>query len=255
MTASAEVAGPRFTDQVAVITGAGGGIGSRLAMRFAGEGATVVLLDKDIDAANTVAAEIEGHGQRAKCYGVDITEAGAVRAAFDDVLKSFGRIDILVNNAGGIRDGRIQALSDEAWDEVVNLNLRAAFLCCRGAVVPMVERRYGRIVNIASMAYLGNAGQTNYSAAKAGLVGLTRALGLEVATRGITVNCVSPGLIETARSAQLPAEVLEKLSATIPMRRAGSPDDIAEAVSFFASPAAGFVTRQVLHVSGGHEGF
>jgi 3-oxoacyl-[acyl-carrier protein] reductase len=255
MTSSPDVAKARFKDQVVVITGAGGGIGSRLAARFAQEGATVVLLDKDLDAARDVANEIERHSLSAKCYGIDITQADAVRTTFDDVAATFGRLDVLVNNAGGIRDGRIQTLSDDDWDDVMNLNLRAAFLCCRSAVVPMVASRYGRIVNIASMAYLGNAGQSNYAAAKAGLVGLTRSLGLEVATRGVTVNCVSPGLIETARSAQLPPEVLEKLSATIPMRRAGSPDDIAEAVCYFASPAAGFVTRQVLHVSGGHQGF
>ena len=245
----------RFEDQVVVITGAGGGIGSQLAVRFAQEGATVVLLDKDLDAAQHVASQIKGQSPTAKCYGIDITQANVVRTTFDDVLATFDRLDVLVNNAGGIRDGRIQTLSDEDWDEVMSLNLRAAFLCCRSAVVPMISRRYGRIVNIASMAYLGNAGQSNYAAAKAGLVGLTRSLGLEVATRGVTVNCVSPGLIKTPRSAQLPAEVLDKLSATIPMRRPGSPEDIAEAVCYFASPAAGFVTRQVLHVSGGHEGF
>lgn len=255
MRPSAGAAKPRFEDQVAVITGAGGGIGSRLAMRFAQEGAKVVLLDKNIKAAQAVADGIDRQSGTARCYGIDVTDAVAVRATFDDVLVSFDRLDILVNNAGGIRDGRVQTLSDADWDEVVNLNLRAAFLCCRSAVVPMIERSYGRIVNIASMAYLGNAGQSNYAAAKAGLVGLTRSLGLELATRGVTANCVSPGLIMTPRSAQLPVEVLAKISATIPMRRAGNPDDIAEAVCYFASPAAGFVTRQVLHVSGGHEGF
>lgn len=245
----------RFANQIVVVTGAGGGIGSRLAVRFAREGARIVVIDKDVSAAQAVVAEVDALSLSAMSFGIDITNASNVNEAFGDIVSSHGKIDVLVNNAGGIRDGRVQSMSDEDWDEVINLNLRAAFLCTRAAAAPMLEARYGRVVNIASMSYLGNVGQSNYAAAKSGLVGLTRSLGLEMASCGITVNCVAPGLIHTARSANLPAQVLEKLQSTIPMRRSGTPDDIAEAVTYFASPAAGYVTRQVLHVSGGLEGF
>lgn len=244
-----------LTGRVALVTGGGGGIGSCVCRRLAEAGAKVAVNDTNAGAVDRVVAEITQAGGIARSGIADITDTDAVNAMVAGIAADWGGVDILVNNAGFVRDRRVQKMSDEEWDSVVDLCLKAQFLCARAVVPAMVEKRHGRIVNISSMAYRGNVGQANYAAAKAGVIGLTTALGLELAGRGITVNCIAPGLIATPNLATFPQDVVDRLVASIPVGRTGQPDDIANAVLFFASDASGFVTRQVLHVSGGNEGF
>ena len=241
--------------RVALVTGAGGDLGRGIALCLARVGARVLVNDRALERAQCTCEMACAAGGAALADGSDVTDAAAVATMTARAQQEFGRLDILVNNAGGIRDALIEKMSDADWDQVCNLNLKAAFLCARAATPLLRRSSAGRIVNIASMAYRGNVGQSNYAAAKAGMVGLTRSLGLELARDGITVNCVAPGLIETPKSASLPDAVRERLIRTTPMRRMGTIDDIAHAVLFFASDLAAFASRQVLHVSGGMEGF
>jgi 3-oxoacyl-[acyl-carrier protein] reductase len=243
----------RLRDQVAVVTGASGAIGSRIALALAREGAAVVVhYQRHAEAAGRVVQEIEAAGGRAVVRGGDLADpdqaAGLVAAAGE----AYGRLDVLVNNAGITRDGLVLRMKDEDWQAVVQTNLTATFYCIRAALREFVRQRRGRIINIVSTAGQGgNAGQANYVAAKAGVIGLTRAVAREVGSRGITVNAVAPGYIAGGMTEVLSPDVTARYLAQIPLGRAGSPDDVAAAVVFLASADAAYITGQVLNVDGG----
>lgn len=237
--------------KTALVTGAGKGIGAGIASMLARLGASVALLDVDQEAAREGSERITREGFDAKAYKADVLSGESVAGAVGAVVADWGRIDILVNNAGILRDGLVEKMSDEDWDAVLGVNLKGAFLCCRAVVPHMKESQYGKIVSIISRSWLGNIGQSNYSASKAGLVGLTRTLALELAGEGINVNGVSPGVIDTPMTQALSARVVERLLATQPMGRMGTVDDIAAAVCFLVSDHARLITGQILHVDGG----
>lgn len=241
--------------KVALITGAGGDLGRGMACRFAQEGARVLVNDINRDKASETVDLIVEQGGRAMADFADLTQSAEVNQMVARIVKKWNQLDILVNNAGDIRDAMLVNMSDDDWDFVINLNLKACFLCARAAAPHMIQRRYGKIVNISSLAYRGNIGQTNYVSAKAGVVGLTQALGLELARYGINVNCVAPGLIDTPKARTLDPEVLDRLVKQTPMRCMGEISDIAKAALFLVSDEAGYITRQTIHVSGGMEGF
>ncbi|MDR7556409.1 MAG: 3-oxoacyl-[acyl-carrier-protein] reductase [Armatimonadota bacterium] len=239
--------------RVAVVTGASGGIGSRIAVALAREGAAVIVhYAHRQEAAEAVVAEIAALGGRARAVAADLTspeQAAAVVAAATD---TFGRLDILVNNAGTTRDGLVLRMTDADWQQVLATNLSGAFYCIRAALREFLRQRSGRIINVASAAgQAGNAGQANYVAAKAGLIGLTRAVAREVGSRGITVNAVAPGYIAAGMTERLPPEVRARYLQQIPLGRAGTPEEVAAAVVFLASDAAAYITGQVLNVDGG----
>ncbi|MBM4339901.1 MAG: SDR family oxidoreductase [Deltaproteobacteria bacterium] len=245
----------RLKDRAAIITGSGGDLGRGMALRLAEEGACVMVNDKNLKKGQETANLILTRGGKALIHGADITKSVEVKEMVDRVLKEWGQIDILVNNAGDIRDALLQNMTDEDWDFVVDLSLKGSFICARAVVPHMVERRYGKIVNISSLAYRGNIGQTNYVSAKAGVVGLTQALGLELARHNINVNCVAPGLIDTPKAATLDSKTRERLIQKTPLKRMGEIVDIANAVLFLVSDESKYIARQVIHVSGGMEGF
>lgn len=245
----------RLKDRVAIVTGAGGDLGRGMALRFAEEGARIVVNDKNLSKAEETVRLVAGQGGAAIAHGADVTSSTEVNDMVRTALDKWGKIDILVNNAGDVRDALLVKMSEEQWDFVVDLCLKGSFVCAKNVAPHMIERRYGKIVNITSMAYKGNVGQTNYVAAKAGIVGMTHALGLELGRYNINVNCVAPGLIDTPKSAGLPAEVRERLLKVVPLRRMGDIVDIANAVVFLASEEAKYITRHTIHVSGGMEGF
>lgn len=240
-----------FNKRVAMITGSGGGIGEGVAKKLSELGVSVVINDVDQTKVNRVVQEINGNGGEAMGIVADITKLDEVENMFKVIVSRFGKIDILVNNAGIAKDKSIKKMTVEDWDSVIAVNLKGQFLTSKVASEYMREQNYGRIVNISSRAWLGGPGQANYSASKGGVVSLTRTLALELGKKGITVNCIAPGLIATDLWGALPDEVKQRLLKAQPTGKIGSPKDIAHAVAFFASDDANYVTGQTIFVCGG----
>jgi 3-oxoacyl-[acyl-carrier protein] reductase len=212
----------------------------------------VINYSSNLEAAEETAAAVEAKGAAPHIHRFDIANAEEVKEAFKEITKAYSRIDVLVNNAGITRDNLLALMKPTEWDEVINTNLKGVFLCSQAVVKPMMRQRYGRIANITSVVgVMGNAGQSNYGAAKAGIIGFTRSLAREIISRNITVNAVAPGYIETEMTHQLPEKARETLLTQIPAGRIGTPEDVAEAVKFLVSDAANYITGQVLHVNGG----
>ncbi|HQZ70925.1 MAG TPA: 3-oxoacyl-[acyl-carrier-protein] reductase [Anaerolineae bacterium] len=242
-----------MSGKVALVTGSSRGIGRAIALRLAADGCQVVVNYRaGADAAAEVVGSIEAAGGTAIAVQADVTDAAAVESLIGQTLERFGRLDVLVNNAGVTRDGLLMRMKDEDWDMVIATNLRSVFLASRAVLRPMMRQRGGRIVSITSISGLsGNAGQCNYAAAKAGIVGFTRSLAKEAGARGITVNAVAPGYVPTDLTSDLPQTLLDEAVKATPLGRLGTAEDIAAAVSFLASDDAAFITGQVLRVDGG----
>jgi 3-oxoacyl-[acyl-carrier protein] reductase len=241
-----------LADKVAVVTGAGRGIGRAIALAYARMGADVACVSRTEENSAKVAAEVEALGRRAWPLAVDVSDTAAVDAAAKGILELAGRVDILVNNAGVTRDNLLMRMSEEEWDTVLNTNLKGAFNFTRALTRPFIKQRSGRIINIASViGLIGNAGQSNYAASKAALIGFTKSIAKELAPRGITVNAIAPGFIETDMTAVLDDKVREEVLGRVPLGRFGSSDDIAHAAVFLAMEPTGYVTGQVLTVDGG----
>ena len=239
--------------KAALVTGASRGIGRAIALRLAAEGARVAInYAGNVKAAEEVKASVEAAGGTALLCQADVADSAAVEAMIAEVVKAFGSLDILVNNAGITRDGLLLRMKDEDFDAVVDTNLKGVFYCTKAAAKIMMKKRRGRIVNMASVVGLvGNAGQANYAAAKAGILGFSKSVARELASRGITVNMVAPGFIGTDMTAGLPESVKEKMLEDIPLGRMGEPEDVAEAVLFLVSDQASYITGQVVNVDGG----
>jgi len=238
--------------QIGLVTGASQGIGKAIAVALSMRGAKVYLCSRNREALQEVAREIESRNGQAVAATMDISDSKDVARAVKGILEETSRIDILVNNAGYRRDKLLVRTGEEEWQAVLETNLSGTFFCLRQVIPAMSRKRYGRIVNITSVvAFTGNVGQANYAAAKAGIVGLTKTAAREYARRGITVNAVAPGFIETAMVSSLEDKVREQIREHIPVGRLGTPEEVAEAVAFLASPEAGYITGQVVHVNGG----
>jgi 3-oxoacyl-[acyl-carrier protein] reductase len=238
--------------KIALVTGAAQGIGRDIALGLAADGADVAICDVNLETAQKTAADIEAKGRKSLALKANVAASADVTAMVDQVVEKFGRIDILVNNAGITRDGLILRMKDEDWDLVLSINLKGAFLCTKAALKYMTKQRSGTIINIASIVgAMGNAGQANYVASKAGLIGLTKTIAREYANRNVTANAVAPGFIDTAMTQALSENVRQELAKQIPLGRLGSSEDVASAVRFLASPAATYITGQVVHVNGG----
>ena len=243
---------PQLADQIAVVTGAGRGIGRAIALKFASAGADIACVSRTAENAEKVAAEIRALGRRAWAWAVDVSDGPAVAATAEKILEQAGKVDILVNNAGVTRDGLVMRMSEADWDAVLDTNLKGAFLFTQALSRGFLKQRSGRIINISSViGLMGNAGQCNYSSSKAALIGFTKSVAREFASRGITVNALAPGFIETDMTAALTEELRKELLQRIPLRSFGQPDDIAEAALYLAGPGARYVTGQVLTVDGG----
>ena len=241
-----------LTDKVALVTGSGRGIGRSIALCLARNGADVAISDVDQSGAEAVAAEVRALGRRSMAIVCNVTDSNGCKVMVDRVVAELARLDILVNNAGIRRDKLILGMSDQDWDLVLDVNLKGAFFCTRAALRPMSKQRFGRIVNIASIVGLmGNKGQANYAASKAGLIALTKTVAKEMASRGITANAIAPGFIQTEMTDTLPGEYKEALLKQIPLGRMGTADEVAACVLFLASDLSGYVTGHVLQVDGG----
>lgn len=242
----------QLANQIAVVTGAGRGIGRAIALKFATEGADVVCVSRTAENSEKVAGEVRALGRKAWAHSVDVADSASVQAASEKILAEAGRVDILVNNAGVTRDGLLMRMSDADWDTVLNTNLKGAFLVTKAFSRTMLKQRAGRIINIASViGLIGNAGQCNYAASKAGLIGFTQSAAREFGSRSITVNAIAPGFIETDMTADFKPEMKAEMLKQIPLGSFGQAEDVANAALFLASPAARYITGQVLTVDGG----
>jgi 3-oxoacyl-[acyl-carrier protein] reductase len=242
----------QLENQIAVVTGAGRGIGRAIALKFAAQGADIAAVDLKTDFVQETVEEVRKLGRKAWAVAANVAEAASVEVAAEQILKEAGRVDILVNNAGITKDGLLMRMSEADWDAVLDINLKGTFLFTKAFSRAFVKQRSGRIVNIASViGLIGNAGQCNYAASKAGVIGFTKSIARELASRGVTANAIAPGFIETKMTEALGPEARAGLLKQIPLASLGQPEDVAAAALFFASPAARYVTGQVLAVDGG----
>jgi 3-oxoacyl-[acyl-carrier protein] reductase len=244
----------RLQGKFVVVTGAGQGLGEAIAVRLAREGAAgIVVNDLNADTASRTAEQVKAAGSRALAIAGSVTDEAFVAELMERAVKEMGSIDVLVNNAGITRDKLMRDMSAADFDAVVNLNLRGTFLCCKYGTPPMVAKKWGRVINMSSRAHLGNKGQTNYSASKAGVIGLTRSLAFELGKFGVTANCIAPGVIATPGVTSLPhyQDLVDRIAPTLPIPRLGKPEDVAGVAAFLASDDAAYVTAETIHVSGG----
>jgi 3-oxoacyl-[acyl-carrier protein] reductase len=241
-----------YKGQVGIITGGTRGIGAAIAEALARKGVHVVIASRNAHEAREKATTLSALGIKAKGVKLDVSKSDEVVTVFEEIRKEYQRIDILINNAGITKDGLLLRMKEEAWDTVIDINLKGLFLCTREALKDMVSQKYGRIVSLTSVAaFMGNPGQANYAASKAGIVGFTKTVAKEYANRGITVNAVAPGFIETAMTDVLKNNIKDEMKKLIPMGRFGTVEDVARAVVFLASPESEYITGQVIHVNGG----
>ncbi len=239
-------------NKIAIVTGAGQGIGQTIAVRLAQEGAEVIVSDINLQGVEQTASQIRQMDRKSLAVKVDVANFEDVQAMVQKSTEEFGRVDILVNNAGVTKDNLLVRMTQQQWDWVISVNLKGTFNCTKAVAPHMMRNRYGRIINIASVIGLvGNAGQANYAASKAGIIGLTKSVAKELASRGITVNAVAPGYIQTEMTERLPEQVKETLLKTVPLRRPGLPQDVAGVVVFLASDDASYITGQVINIDGG----
>jgi 3-oxoacyl-[acyl-carrier protein] reductase len=244
--------GERLAGKIAIVTGGSRGIGRAIAQALAREGATTVVCSRSLEANKETADQIEAEGGLAYPYQVDVTDAESVSALVKDVAARFKRIDILVNNAGVTADNLLMRMKESDWDTVVDTNLKGTFNFTKAVARTMIKQHGGKIINMTSVVgMVGNAGQANYSASKAGIIGLTKSVARELASRSVTVNCVAPGLIRSAMTESLSDQAKEQAAALIPLGRMGEPEDVAEVVTFLASPAADYITGEVIRADGG----
>ena len=242
----------RLKDKVALITGGARGIGKSIAMLFAGEGADIVVADVNLELAAKTASEIESLGRKSMALELDVTDYAKVEEGVNKILDKFGKVDILVNNAGITKDNLLLRMSQAEWDAVINVNLKGTFNCIKAVSRPMVKQRSGRIISIASIiGLMGNWGQANYAASKAGIIALTKTVAKELATRNINANAVAPGFIQTDMTAKLPEDVKKKMMEAIPMAKLGMPEDVANVCLFLASQESNYITGQTITVDGG----
>lgn len=241
-----------LNDQIALVTGASRGIGAAIAQTLGKQGATVIGTATSQGGAENIEAALKAAGIKGMGLALDVNDAAQVDSVLKTISERFGDVSILVNNAGITRDTLLMRMKDEDWDAVISTNLKSVYRMSQAVLRPMMKARTGRIISISSVVgHMGNAGQTNYAAAKAGMTGFTKSLAAEVGSRGITVNCVAPGFIETDMTAELPEEIKQQMLARIPAGRLGSVDEIAATVAFLASPMAGYITGETIHVNGG----
>ena len=241
-----------LSNKTAIVTGASQGIGETIAIEMAKSGATVFCLARNKEALDTTIKKITENGGKATAFSCDISNNDDFKSIILNIVKEYGSIDILVNNAGITKDNLLLRMLDDQWDDVLNINLKGSFTCARSVIKYMMKKKFGRIINITSIVGVtGNAGQVNYAASKAGMIGITKSFAQEIASRGITANCIAPGFIETAMTAELPEAVIKNMLGSIPQGRMGNADEIAATVAFLASNEASYITGQTLHVNGG----
>lgn len=241
-----------FDEKIALVTGAGRGIGKAIANKLAAQGAQVICVSKSESSCGAAAEAINAEGGKAVAMAVDVSDNAAVKSACESILEEYKRVDIIVNNAGITKDGLLLRMSEEDWDDVLKTNLYSCFYWVKGLLHPMTRNRWGRIINIASVSgIMGNPGQVNYAAAKAGMIGFAKALAKEVAARNITVNVVAPGFTSTDMTSSLKEEYIKEIEKMIPLKRFGTPEEVAELVSYVASEAASYMTGKVFSIDGG----